>query len=108
MALRLCLFQLQQGCPVDFIANYCISYKAQTPHSDRIGRVAHATKRMGCPVAIGSGAFFCIGIIMLPATALLFRKLGIFLFLVKCVACGFATFFFSVAVLFLWASKRFW
>ncbi|KAM3870988.1 protein dispatched homolog 2 [Diretmus argenteus] len=80
------------GLSVDFIANYCISYSS-APHSDRIGRVAHSTKRMGCPVAIGSGAFFCIGIIMLPATVLLFRKLGIFLFLVKCVACGFATFF---------------
>ncbi|XP_056152444.1 protein dispatched homolog 2 [Lampris incognitus] len=82
------------GLSVDFIANYCISYSS-APHSDRIGRVAHSTKRMGCPVAIGCGAFFCMGIIMLPATALLFRKLGIFLFLVKCVACGFATFFFQ-------------
>lgn len=82
------------GLSVDFIANYCISYSL-APHSDKIGKVAHATKRMGCPVAIVSGAFFFIGIIMLPATALFFRKLGIFLFLVKCVACGFATFFFQ-------------
>uniref|UniRef100_A0A3B4ZE33 Dispatched RND transporter family member 2 n=1 Tax=Stegastes partitus TaxID=144197 RepID=A0A3B4ZE33_9TELE len=82
------------GLSVDFIANYCISYSL-APHSDKIGKVAHATKRMGCPVAIVSGAFFCMGIIMLPATALPFRKLGIFLFLVKCVACGFATFFFQ-------------
>uniref|UniRef100_A0A3B4B181 SSD domain-containing protein n=1 Tax=Periophthalmus magnuspinnatus TaxID=409849 RepID=A0A3B4B181_9GOBI len=82
------------GLAVDFIANYCISYNL-APHSDKIGKVAHATKRMGCPVAVVSGAFFCMGIIMLPSTALLFRKLGIFLFLVKCVACGFATFFFQ-------------
>ncbi|XP_023154742.2 protein dispatched homolog 2 [Amphiprion ocellaris] len=82
------------GLSVDFIANYCISYSL-APHSDKIGKVAHATKRMGCPVAIVSGAFFFMGIILLPATALLFRKLGIFLFLVKCVACGFATFFFQ-------------
>ncbi|XP_046907933.1 protein dispatched homolog 2 [Hypomesus transpacificus] len=82
------------GLSVDFVANYCISYSS-APHSDRIGRVAHSVKRMGCPVAVGSGAFFCVGIVMLPATALLFRKLGIFLFLVKCVACGFATFFFQ-------------
>ncbi|CAJ1073560.1 protein dispatched homolog 2 [Xyrichtys novacula] len=82
------------GLSVDFVANYCISYSL-APHSDKIGKVAHATKRMGCPVAIVSGAFFSMGIIMLPATALLFRKLGIFLFLVKCVACGFATFFFQ-------------
>ncbi|XP_076021752.1 protein dispatched homolog 2 [Genypterus blacodes] len=85
---------LAAGLSVDFISNYCISYSL-APHSDRIGKVAHSTKRMGCPVAIGSGAFFCMGIIMLPCTALLFRKLGIFLFLVKCVACGFATFFFQ-------------
>ncbi|KAM9354417.1 protein dispatched homolog 2 [Pholidichthys leucotaenia] len=82
------------GLSVDFVANYCISYSL-APHPDKIGKVAHATKRMGCPVAIVSGAFFCMGIIMLPATALLFRKLGIFLFLVKSVACGFATFFFQ-------------
>lgn len=82
------------GLSVDFIANYCISY-SMAPHSDKIGKVAHSTKRMGCPVAIVSGAFFSMGILMLPATALLFRKLGIFLFLVKCVACGFATFFFQ-------------
>ncbi|XP_066530059.1 protein dispatched homolog 2 [Hoplias malabaricus] len=82
------------GLSVDFAANYCISY-CLAPHNDRLGRVAHSLKRMGCPVAIGAGAYFCVGIIMLPATALLFRKLGIFLLLVKCVACGFATFFFQ-------------
>lgn len=82
------------GLSVDFVANYCISYSF-TPHSDKIGKVAHSTKRMGCPVAVVSGAYFCTGIIMLPSTVLLFRKLGIFLFLIKCVACGFATFFFQ-------------
>lgn len=82
------------GLSVDFVANYCVSYDL-APHSDRYGKVAHATKRMGRPVAIVSGAFFSMGIIMLPATALVFRKMGIFLFLVKCVACGFATFFFQ-------------
>ncbi|XP_019742815.1 protein dispatched homolog 2 [Hippocampus comes] len=82
------------GLSVDFVANYCMSY-CFAPHSDKIGKVAHSTKMMGCPVAIVSGAFFCTGIIMLPSTVLLFRKLGIFLFLVKCVACGFATFFFQ-------------
>uniref|UniRef100_A0A1A8CGY1 Dispatched homolog 2 n=2 Tax=Nothobranchius kadleci TaxID=1051664 RepID=A0A1A8CGY1_NOTKA len=82
------------GLSVDFVANYCISYSL-APHSDKIGKVAHATKRMGSPVAIVSGAFFFMGIFMLPATALHIRKFGIFLFLVKCVACGFATFFFQ-------------
>ncbi|XP_037550818.1 protein dispatched homolog 2 [Nematolebias whitei] len=82
------------GLSVDFVANYCISYSL-APHSDKIGKVAHSTKKMGCPVAIVSGAFFFMGIIMLPTTALHFRKTGIFLFLVKCVACGFATFFFQ-------------
>lgn len=93
------------GLSVDFLANYSISYSS-APHSERIGRVAHSTKRMGCPVAIGSGAFFCIGIIMLPATALLIRKLGIFLFLVKCVACGFATFFFQSLCCFFGPQKN--
>ncbi|KAM4625877.1 protein dispatched homolog 2 [Polymixia lowei] len=100
------LISAAAGLSVDFIANYCISYSS-APHSDRIGRVAHSTKRMGCPVAIGSGAFFCIGIIMLPATALLFRKLGIFLFLIKCVACGFATFFFQSLCCFFGPQKNF-
>ncbi|CAL8286916.1 unnamed protein product [Lota lota] len=100
------LISTAAGLSVDFIANYCISYNS-APHSDRIGRVAHATKRMGCPVAIGSGAFCCVGIIMLPATALLFRKLGIFLFLVKCVACGFATFFFQSLCCFFGPQKDF-
>lgn len=93
------------GLSVDFIVNYCISYSL-APHSDKIGKVAHATKRMGCPVAVVSGAFFCMGIIMLPATALLFRKLGIFLFLVKCVACGFATFFFQSLCCFFGPQKN--
>ncbi|RXM92436.1 Protein dispatched-like 2 [Acipenser ruthenus] len=82
------------GLSVDFAANYCVSYSL-SPHSDRLGRVAHSLKRMGCPVALGAGSYFCAGILMLPATALVFRKLGIFLLLVKCVACGFATFFFQ-------------
>lgn len=93
------------GLSVDFIVNYCISYSL-APHSDKIGKVAHSTKRMGCPVAIVSGAFFSMGIIMLPATALLFRKLGIFLFLVKCVACGFATFFFQSLCCFFGPQKN--
>lgn len=93
------------GLSVDFIANYCISY-CLAPHSEKIGKVAHATKRMGCPVAIVSAAFFSMGIIMLPATALLFRKLGIFLFLVKCVACGFATFFFQSLCCFFGPQKN--
>ncbi|XP_077414007.1 protein dispatched homolog 2 [Vanacampus margaritifer] len=93
------------GLSVDFVANYCISY-CFAPHSDKIGKVAHSTKRMGCPVAIVSGAFFCTGIIMLPSTVLLFRKLGIFLFLVKCVACGFATFFFQSLCCFFGPQKN--
>lgn len=93
------------GLSVDFIANYCISYSL-APHSDKIGKVAHSTKRMGCPVAIVSGAFFSMGILMLPATALLFRKMGIFLFLVKCVACGFATFFFQSLCCFFGPQKN--
>ncbi|XP_045064913.1 protein dispatched homolog 2 [Coregonus clupeaformis] len=93
------------GLSVDFLANYCISYNS-APHADRIGRVAHSLKRMGCPVAIGAVAFCCAGIIMLPTTALLFRKLGIFLFLVKCVACGFATFFFQSLCCFFGPQKN--
>ncbi|XP_063764499.1 protein dispatched homolog 2 [Eleginops maclovinus] len=93
------------GLSVDFVANYCISYTL-APHSDKIGKVAHSTKRMGCPVAIVSGAFFSMGIIMLPSTVLLFRKLGIFLFLVKCVACGFATFFFQSLCCFFGPQKN--
>lgn len=91
MVWRHSAYQLLLGC-LDFLANYCISYNS-APHADRTGRVAHSLKIMGCPVAIGSMAFCCAGIILLPTTALLFRKLGIILFLVKCVACGFATFF---------------
>ncbi|XP_035240056.1 protein dispatched homolog 2 [Anguilla anguilla] len=93
------------GLSVDFTANYCISYSL-APHSDRLGRVAHSLKRMGCPVAIGAGSFFCVGVIMLPATALLFRKLGIFLLLVKCVACCFATFFFQSLCCFFGPDKN--
>ncbi|XP_052009048.1 protein dispatched homolog 2-like [Xyrauchen texanus] len=93
------------GLSVDFVANYCISYSL-APHNDRLGRVAHSLKRMGCPVATGAGAYFCVGIIMLPATALLFRKLGIFLMLIKCVACGFATFFFQSLCCFFGPQKN--
>ncbi|KAJ7989293.1 hypothetical protein DPEC_G00317980 [Dallia pectoralis] len=93
------------GLSVDFVTNYCVAYNS-APHADRIGRVAHSLKRMGCPVAIGSGAFCCVGVIMLPTTALLFRKLGIFLFLVKCVACGFATFFFQSLCCFFGPQKN--
>ncbi|MBN3298738.1 DISP2 protein, partial [Amia calva] len=93
------------GLSVDFAANYCVSYSL-SPHSDRLGRVAHSLKRMGCPAAIGAGVYFCIGVIMLPATALLFRKLGIFLLLVKCVACGFATFFFQSLCCFFGPQKN--
>ncbi|KAF7704285.1 protein dispatched homolog 2 isoform X1 [Silurus meridionalis] len=93
------------GLSVDFAVNYCISY-CLAPQTDKLGRVAYSLKKMGCPVAIGAGAYFCVGIIMLPATALLFRKLGIFLLLVKCVACGFATFFFQSLCCFFGPEKN--
>ncbi|KAL2099108.1 hypothetical protein ACEWY4_005588 [Coilia grayii] len=93
------------GLSVDFVANYCVSYSL-APHVERLGRVAHSLKRMGCPVATGAGAFFCVGVVMLPATALLFRKIGIFLLLVKCVACGFATFFFQSLCCFFGPQKN--
>lgn len=99
------LISAAAGLSVDFVVNYCISYSL-APHSDKIGKVAHSTKRMGCPVAIVSGAFFSMGVLMLPATALLFRKLGIFLFLVKCVACGFATLFFQSLCCFFGPQKN--
>ncbi|XP_053366298.1 protein dispatched homolog 2 [Clarias gariepinus] len=93
------------GLSVDFVVNYCISY-CLAPSTDRLGRVAYSLKKMGCPVATGAGSYFCVGIIMLPATALLFRKLGIFLLLVKCVACGFATFFFQSLCCFFGPEKN--
>lgn len=99
------LISAAAGLSVDFVANYCISY-CLAPHTDRLGRVAYSLKKMGCPVATGAGASFCVGIIMLPATALLFRKLGIFLLLVKCVACGFATFFFQSLCCFFGPEKN--
>ncbi|KAG5265545.1 hypothetical protein AALO_G00243670 [Alosa alosa] len=93
------------GLSVDFVANYCVSYSL-APHVERLGRVAHSLKRMGCPVATGAGAFFCVGVVMLPATALLFRRVGIYLLLVKCVACGFATFFFQSLCCFFGPQKN--
>ncbi|XP_039597614.1 protein dispatched homolog 2 [Polypterus senegalus] len=93
------------GLSVDFAGNYCVSYSL-SPHSDRLGRVAHSLKKMGCPAAVGAGAFFCAGVFMLPSTALVFRKLGIFLLLVKCVACGFATFFFQSICCFFGPQKN--
>ena len=93
------------GLSIDFVANYCVSYSL-APHVERLGRVAHSVKRMGCPVATGAGAFFCVGVVMLPATALVFRKVGIFLMLVKCVACGFATFFFQSLCCFFGPQKN--
>ncbi len=60
----------------------------------------------GLPGSYWCWVYFCVGIIMLPATALLFRKLGIFLLLVKCVACGFATFFFQSLCCFFGPQKN--
>lgn len=104
-SVEVLLISVAAGLSVDFAANYCISY-CLAPHTDRLGRVAYSLKKMGCPVATGAGAYFCVGIIMLPATALLFRKLGIFLLLVKCVACGFATFFFQSLCCFFGPEKN--
>lgn len=99
------LISAAAGLSVDFAANYCLSY-CFAPHNDRLGKVIYSLKRMGCPVATGAGGYFCVGIIMLPATALLFRKVGIFFFLIKCVACGFATFFFQSLCCFFGPEKN--
>lgn len=80
------------GLSIDFNVNYCVSYHL-CPHSDRLNRVAFSLKQMSCATVIGASALFSAGIIMLPATVLAYRKLGIFLMMIKCISCGFASFF---------------
>ncbi|XP_002940542.3 protein dispatched homolog 2 isoform X1 [Xenopus tropicalis] len=82
------------GLSVDFTTNYCISYHL-CPHQDRLSRVAFSLKQMSCATAMGASTMFSAGIIMLPATVLAYRKLGIFIIMIKCISCGFASFFFQ-------------
>ncbi|XP_053331479.1 protein dispatched homolog 2 [Spea bombifrons] len=82
------------GLSVDFTVNYCISYHL-CPHFDRLSRVAFSLKQMSCATAMGASTMFSAGVIMLPATVLAYRKLGIFIMMIKCISCGFASFFFQ-------------
>ncbi|XP_030044352.1 protein dispatched homolog 2-like [Microcaecilia unicolor] len=90
-----CLFiSAAVGLSVDFTVNYCISYHL-CPHSDRLSRVAFSLKQMSCATAMGASALFSAGVIMLPATVVAYRKLGIFIMMIKCISCAFASFFFQ-------------
>ncbi|XP_041431341.1 protein dispatched homolog 2-like [Xenopus laevis] len=79
---------------VDFTVNYCISYHL-CPHQDRLSRLVFSLKQMSCATAVGAFTMFSAGVIMLPATVLAYRNLGIFIIMIKCISCGFASFFFQ-------------
>ncbi|CAN2389962.1 dispatched homolog 2 [Pristimantis euphronides] len=93
------------GLSVDFTVNYCISYHL-CPHSDRLSRVAFSLKQMSCATAMGASTMFSAGVIMLPAMVLAYRKLGIFIMMIKCISCGFATFFFQSLCCFFGPEKN--
>ncbi|KAM4690902.1 protein dispatched homolog 2 [Rhinophrynus dorsalis] len=93
------------GLSVDFTVNYCISYHL-CPHSDRLSRVAFSLKQMSCATAMGASTMFSAGVIMLPATVLAYRKLGIFVMMIKCISCGFASFFFQSLCCFFGPEKN--
>nr|XP_036302028.1 protein dispatched homolog 2 [Pipistrellus kuhlii]KAF6391772.1 dispatched RND transporter family member 2 [Pipistrellus kuhlii] len=93
------------GLSVDFTVNYCISYHL-CPHPDRLSRVAFSLRQTSRATAVGAAALFVAGVLMLPATALLYRKLGIILMMVKCVSCGFASFFFQSLCCFFGPEKN--
>ncbi|EQB77290.1 hypothetical protein CB1_000277014 [Camelus ferus] len=69
------------GLSVDFTVNYCISYHL-CPHPDRLSRVAFSLRQTSCATAVGAAALFAAGVLMLPATVLLYRKLGIVLMMI--------------------------
>ncbi|NWU98683.1 DISP2 protein, partial [Upupa epops] len=93
------------GLSVDFTVNYCISYHL-CPHSDRLSCVAFSLKQMSCATAMAASALFSAGVIMLPATVLAYRKLGIFIMMIKCISCGFASFFFQSLCCFFGPEKN--
>ncbi|NXK93124.1 DISP2 protein, partial [Formicarius rufipectus] len=90
---------------VDFTVNYCISYHL-CPHSDRLSRVAFSLKQMSCATAMAASTLFSAGVIMLPATVLAYRKLGIFVMMINCISCGFASFFFQSLCCFFGPEKN--
>ncbi|KFO32931.1 Protein dispatched like protein 2 [Fukomys damarensis] len=93
------------GLSVDFTVNYCISYHL-CPHPDRLSRVAFSLRQTSRATAVGTAALFASGVLMLPATVLLYRKLGIILMMVKFVSCGFASFFFQSLCCFFGPEKN--
>uniref|UniRef100_A0A8C5WLJ5 Dispatched RND transporter family member 2 n=1 Tax=Leptobrachium leishanense TaxID=445787 RepID=A0A8C5WLJ5_9ANUR len=93
------------GLSVDFTVNYCISYHL-CPHSDRLSRVAFSLKQVSCATAMGASSMFSAGVIMLPATVLAYRKLGIFIMMIKCISCAFASFFFQSLCCFFGPEKN--
>uniref|UniRef100_A0ABM5FAF3 Protein dispatched homolog 2 n=1 Tax=Pogona vitticeps TaxID=103695 RepID=A0ABM5FAF3_9SAUR len=93
------------GLSIDFTVNYCISYHL-CPYSDRVSRVAFSLKQMSCATVMGTCALFSAGVIMLPTTVLAYRKLGIFMMMLKCISCGFASFFFQSLCCFFGPEKN--
>ncbi|XP_053451285.1 protein dispatched homolog 2 isoform X2 [Nycticebus coucang] len=93
------------GLSVDFTINYCISYHL-CPHPDRLSRVAFSLRQTSCATAMGTAALFAAGVLMLPTTVLLYRKLGITLMMVKCISCAFASFFFQSLCCFFGPEKN--
>ncbi|XP_052039202.1 protein dispatched homolog 2 [Apodemus sylvaticus] len=93
------------GLSVDLTINYCISYHL-CPHPDRLSRVAFSLRQISRATAMTTGVLFASGVIMLPSTILLYRKLGIIVMMVKFLGCGFASFFFQSLCCFFGPEKN--
>ncbi|XP_008840547.1 protein dispatched homolog 2 isoform X2 [Nannospalax galili] len=93
------------GLSVDLTINYCISYHL-CPHPDRLSRVAFSLRQTSRATAMATAALFASGVLMLPSTVLLYRKLGIIIMMVKFVGCGFASFFFQSLCCFFGPEKN--
>ncbi|GAB1609614.1 protein dispatched homolog 1-like [Argonauta hians] len=81
------------GMSIDFTLHYSVAYRL-SPHTDRSFRVVSAISSIGSAIAMASFTTLLAGLLMLPATVLVFRQFGIFLVIIISSSWLYATFFF--------------
>eukprot|EP00106_Octopus_bimaculoides_P008387 XP_014775829.1 PREDICTED: protein dispatched homolog 1-like [Octopus bimaculoides] len=82
------------GMSIDFTLHYSVAYRLSA-YSERSSRVISSISSIGSAIAMASFTTFLAGLLMLPATVLVFRQFGIFLMIIISSSWLYATFFFQ-------------
>jgi hypothetical protein len=81
------------GMSVDYTLHYAVIYRL-SPDIDRENRIINCIHSLGSVITMAALTTFLAGLLMMPATVLIYKKFGIFLMLIISVSWTYSTIFF--------------